>query len=114
MGDLRSPTPCAARAIEAPEAGASGDAGRRTATFQTVYGPCRARLLADESLGRALGALDAIYRDTEGLAELASGVRRGEYASGTRARRGIQTQADRSQLKSGGHRMGCQTSRLTR
>jgi geranylgeranyl diphosphate synthase, type II len=91
VDDLRSPTPGAARPIEAPEAGASGQAARRTATYRTVYGPRKARLLADETLGRALAALDGINRDTEGLADLAFGVRRGEYAPGTRtrARRGI-------------------------
>jgi hypothetical protein len=71
--------------IEVPEADASE---RRMATFEAVYGHPGARLLADEALYGALGALDKIDRDTEGLAELAFGVRKGEYVPGARARRG--------------------------
>lgn len=62
------------------------DAGRGAVTFPAVYGLRGALHLADESLGGALGALDGIDRDTAGLAELAFGVRRGEYSAGARMR----------------------------
>ncbi len=82
----RRPVP----ATETAEAGTSCVAWHRTATFEAVYGLNRARLLADEAFEGAIEALGKIDRDTEGLAELAFGVRRGEYADGarTRARRG--------------------------
>ena len=100
MDDLRS---YSTQAIETPEAGTSR---RRTATFETVYGLRGARLLANESLEGALRMLEGMDKDTQGLAQLAFGVRRGEYAAGTRAWRGIQTEGDGSQGKSGGHQMG--------
>jgi hypothetical protein len=75
VADLRSRT---APAEAIPEGDASCEAGlKRTATFEAVYGPLGARLLADEAFDGALGALDKIDRDTEGLAELVRSVRRG-------------------------------------
>lgn len=67
----------AAPAVEASEAGTTREAVRRPATFEAVYGLAGARLLADEALEGALGMLSGIDHDTEGLAELAYGVRRG-------------------------------------
>lgn len=84
VADLRCrPSPT----TEAPKASASRKAGRTTATFEAVYGLPKSQLLANEAFEGALGVLAEIDRDTEGLAELARGVRRGEYAAGARAPR---------------------------
>lgn len=55
---------------------AGSDAEQGKATFVGVYGLDEARRLADESLERALEALECIERDTSRLAALATFVRR--------------------------------------
>jgi hypothetical protein len=80
VADLRSRT---APAEAIPKGDASCEAGlKRTATFEAVYGPLGARLLADEAFDGALGALDKIDRDTEGLAELVRSVSTTRHLNG--------------------------------